>query len=127
MKSAPGDARPRRYQLLLPLRVWVRGWGRGKKAAVEAIQEVQEETITENISSAGCYFLMDQKPEIGSRVEMEIKMTPDPAKKSTSKVVCRGRVVRTESPKGTGKTGVGCAFERYRILPLGRAEEKSRG
>jgi PilZ domain len=125
MKSAPSEGRPRRYHLLLPLRVWIRGWGRGKKAAAEASQ-VEEESVTENISSAGCYFLMDKKPEVGSRVEMEIEMFPDRGRKSTSKVVCRGRVVRTEAAKGTSKTGVGCAFERYRIVSAARYEQKPR-
>jgi hypothetical protein len=78
---------------------------------------VEAETITQNISSAGCYFLLNEKPEVGSRIEMEIKMTPERGKKSSSKVVCRGRVVRTETSKGSGRTGVGCAFERYRIMP----------
>ena len=61
---------------------------------------MEEETITENISSSGCYFLMDKKPEVGSTVEMEIKMSPDLKAKSNSKVVCRGRVVRTQAGQG---------------------------
>ena len=117
MRSTPSELRPRRYQLLLPLRVWIRGWGKGK-ASAEAQPVVEAETIPENISSAGCYFLLNEKPAVGSRIEMEIKMTPERGKKSKSKVVCRGRVVRTETSKGDGKTGVGCAFERYRIVPL---------
>jgi hypothetical protein len=115
-RGAPSELRPRRYQLLLPLRVWIRGWGK-RKSSTGAQPVVEAETTTENISSAGCYFLLNEKPEVGSRVEMEIKMTPERGKKSSSKVVCRGRVVRTERAKGNGKTGVGCAFERYRIVP----------
>ena len=125
MKPAPGDGRPRRDQLLLPLRVLIRGWGRGKKAA-PAAQQMEEESITENISSSGCYFLMEKKPQVGSTVEMEIKMSPDQKKQSNSKVVCRGRVVRTQPAKGTTKTGVGCAFERYRIIPAEKPEQKPR-
>ena len=124
MKPAPSDGRPRRYQLLLPLRVLVRGWGRGKKAAPQT-QPVEEDSITENISSTGCYFLMDKKPQVGSTVEMEIKMSPD-EKQANSKVVCRGRVVRTQPSKGSAKTGVGCAFERYRIIPTEKPDQKSR-
>jgi hypothetical protein len=126
MKSAPRDGRPRRYQLLLPLRVLIRGWTRGKKAA-PAEPQVEEESIKENISSGGCYFLMEKKPKVGSRVEMEIKMSPDLKAKSNSKVVCRGRVVRTQEEKGSPKTGVACSFERYRIMPLEGPAQKSRG
>ncbi|MBI2819898.1 MAG: PilZ domain-containing protein [Acidobacteria bacterium] len=115
-KAASGDLRPRRYQLFLPLKVWVRSWGRGEQAK-SAKPQLEEETITENISSAGCYFLLEEEPEIGSRVEMEIKMEPKPGGKPGSKVICRGRIVRTEKEMKGGKTGVGCAFERYRIIP----------
>jgi hypothetical protein len=61
------------------------------------------------------YFLLSEKPEVGARVDMEIKMAAHPAGKPGSKMICRGRVVRIHEE--SGKTGVGCAFERYRILP----------
>jgi PilZ domain-containing protein len=122
-----GDAvsalRRRRYQLLLPLRVWVRGWGKDK-AASEIQPQVEEETITENISSAGCYFLLSDEPAIGSRVEMEIRMSPEMAGKSAGKpapkVICKGRVVRTQKHDVNGKVGVGCAIDRYRLIPASR-------
>ena len=116
VNADPGALRPRRYQLFLPLRVWIRTWGKDKSShGVEP--EVEEETITENISSAGCFFLLSNKPEIGSRVDMEIEMTPKPGDKPGSKMICRGRVVRIEKEKGKRKTGVGCAIDRYRIVP----------
>jgi len=108
--------RPRRYQLLLPLRVWIRGWGRGKEA-IEEKPPVEEETTTENISSAGCYFEISGEPAVGSRVELEITMPPEVVGRAGSKVICRGRVVRIDKGRGGGKFGVGCAFDRYRLVP----------
>jgi PilZ domain-containing protein len=115
-KTLSGDLRPRRYRLLLPLRVWIRSWARGKPAK-DAKLEVEGSTITENISSSGCYFLLDDAPEVGSRIEMEIKMAPKAGAPPGSTVECRGRVVRVEKEQHGGKTGVGCTFDRYRILP----------
>ena len=115
-KTASGDVRPRRYQLFLPLKVWVRSWGSGKQAK-SAKPELEEETITENISSVGCYFLLSDAPEIGTRVDMEIQMAAKPGGKPGSKMICRGRVVRIEKERENRKTGVGCAIDRYRIVP----------
>jgi hypothetical protein len=114
MFSPLNALRPRRYPLLLPLRVWVRSWSRKRAPAQEPIEE---ETITTNISSAGCYFLMSEEPPVGSAVEMEIAMQPEPGKKAQSKMVARGKVVRVEKEPVTGKTGVGCEFDRYKLVP----------
>jgi PilZ domain len=115
-KAGSSGTRPRRYQLFLPLKVWIRSWGQGKKPRMTP-PEVEEETITENISSAGCFFMLSEEPPVGSRVDMEIQMAPKAGGMPNSKVVCRGRVVRIQKEKGNGKTGVGCAIERYRIVP----------
>lgn len=119
-KREPSGQRPRRYQLLLPLKVWIRSWGRGRPPQDRA-PVVAEETITENISSAGCYFLLSEKPEVGARVDMEINMAAQHGGKPGSRMICRGRVVRIHEE--SGKTGVGCAFERYRILPPARKRQ----
>jgi hypothetical protein len=116
LTEALNKFRPRRYPLLLPLRVWVKSWGKAKQPQ-NAQPDRQEETITENISSAGCYFLLDAEPELGSTVDMEIKMAPAPGASPGSTVRCRGRVVRVEKVQITGKTGVGCAIDTYRIVP----------
>jgi len=115
-KGSPSELRPRRYELFLPLKVWIRDWGRGRKSQ-STPAEVEEETITENISSAGCYFLLSEEPKVGSRVDMEVQMAPKPGGKPNSKMLCRGRVVRIHKEKRNGKTGVGCAIDRYRIVP----------
>ena len=115
-KGSPSELRPRRYELFLPLKVWIRDWGRGRKSQ-STPPEVEEETITENISSAGCYFLLSEEPKVGSRVDMEVQMAPKPGGKPNSKMLCRGRVVRIHKEKRNGKTGVGCAIDRYRIVP----------
>jgi hypothetical protein len=118
-KGAPSELRPRRYQLFLPLKVWIRSWGKGKQSQ-NPEADVEEETVTENISSAGCYFLLSEEPKVGSRVDMEVQMAPKPGGKPNSRMICRGRVVRVQKGKGSSKTGVGCAIDRYRILPSAR-------
>lgn len=115
-KAGASGLRPRRYRLFLPLKVWIRGWGQGKRSRMIE-PELEEETITENISSAGCFFLLSEEPPVGSRVDMEIQMDSKRGAMSNGKVLCRGRVVRIQKEKGNGKTGVGCAIDRYRIVP----------
>ena len=114
-KGASSELRPRRYQLFLPLKVWIRDWGKEKRSQ-EKHPEVEEETITENISSVGCYFLLSEEPAVGSRVDMEVQMAPKHGGKPNSKMFCRGRVVRIQKEKGKRKTGVGCAIDRYQIV-----------
>ena len=109
--------RPRRYPLLLPLRVWIRNFAKKRGPAPEP---VEEETITTNISSAGCYFLLSEEPPVGSAVEMEIAMQPEPGKKPHSKMLARGKVVRVEKEPVTGKTGVACEFDRYKLIPTSK-------
>jgi hypothetical protein len=109
--------RPRRYPLLLPLRVWIKSWG---KKRVQPAEPVEEETITTNISSAGCYFLLSEEPPVGSSVEMEIKMGSEPGQEPRSKMVASGKVVRIEKEPVSGKTGVACEFDRYKLIPTSR-------
>ena len=116
LKAALNSLRPQRYHLLLPLRVWIRSWGHtGSSAAQPPV--IEEETVTANIRSAGCYFLISEEPVVGSKVEMEITMAPNSKELPGAKVICRGRVVRIEKGQDRGKTGVGCAIERYRLVP----------
>src|SRR5262245_35070210 len=86
--------RGRRYPLILPLRVLIRRiQGRFSRQPHKP-----SETITENISSSGCYFLLDREPGLRDRVEMEILIRPRSDTAPAGLAVCRGRVAEsTES------------------------------
>jgi hypothetical protein len=81
------------------------------------VRATVEHTTTENISSSGCYFLLSQEPRVGTEVDLEVEMTAKPGGEVTSKMLCRGRVVRVDQQKATGKIGVGCVIDRYQIVP----------
>jgi hypothetical protein len=91
------------------MQVWFRNLMRST-ASSEA--EQIESTITDNISSTGCYFVVQQAPPVGTEVEMEITI---PAVKD-GRVRCRGKIVRLETTLEEGKTGVACTIDQYRIV-----------
>ncbi|HEY7680399.1 MAG TPA: PilZ domain-containing protein [Terriglobia bacterium] len=106
--------RKQRYQLPFPLRVWIRKVSRELASSGRRLLSV-EETVTENISSTGCYFSLSDAPEIGSKVEMEIAMQSARDLPATGRVLCRGKVVRVETDGG--KAGVACTIDHYRLVP----------
>ena len=102
--------RGRRYRLMLPLRVLIRKYcGQGLASARGFSQ-----TTTENISSTGCYFLLDGEAEVRDQVEMEVLMQRR-TESTPSRAVCRGRVVRVEKDRMPGKLGVACTIDSYRL------------
>ena len=116
--------RPKRYPLLLPLRVWLSGWGKRRSASPVL---ASEETVISNISSAGCFFLLNEKPPLGTGIEMEIKMQPKPGDQARSTMVAVGKVVRVEQDPITGKTGVACEFARHTLVRDGEEVQKLPG
>jgi|SRR5581483_7512541 len=119
--SSLSEMRRRRYRLPLPLRVWFRK-KRDSFAAKRSQVEV-EDTVTENISSTGCYFLLGEAPPVGSKAEMEITIAPGITGLHSSRVLCSGKIVRVEEPKqeaaapgGKKKVGVACTIDHYRFL-----------
>lgn len=126
MFSTLTELRRRRYRLPLPLRVWFkkRREALSKRADVEV-----EDTVTENISSTGCYFLLADAPPVGSKAEMEITIDPGLTGSRSSKVICSGKIVRVDPPDtikgakkeasvkgGKKKVGVACTIDHYRFL-----------
>jgi hypothetical protein len=102
-------SRSQRFPLLLPLRLWLSGKDRDPEAPA------QEETVTANISSTGCYFRSSKAPALGNPVQMEIAMQV-PGAQPHSKVIASGHVVRIEKEFATGKTGVACKFVRQDLV-----------
>ena len=103
----------RRYPLMLPLRVLIRRY-RGQ--GLQPTQRVSR-TVTQNISSSGCYFLLDCEPGLRDPVEMEVFIQPSPESTLYGRAICRGRVVRVERERKTGKVGVACTIDHYRLRP----------
>ena len=81
---------------------------------------VTEETTTENISSTGCYFLLNEEPPVGTNVKMEIAIPAPKDRAETGKILCRGKVVRIERERPQGKTGVACTIDHYRLVSAHR-------
>jgi PilZ domain len=103
--------RRRRYYLTLPLRVLIRKCrGRG----LPSIRRLTQ-TMTQNINSKGCYFLIDGEPHVQDQVELEVFMQPQKESISSCRAVCRGRVVRVEKKQEGGKVGVACIIDSYHL------------
>jgi Tfp pilus assembly protein PilZ len=107
MKAYEAERRiSRRHSLKTALRVRV--W---KAGATEQRAESQ------NLSDRGTFFATDTPLDIGSAVEILLKMPEEISGKPTTEWRCTGHVVRLEpvdSPRG--KMGVGVQFDCYEIL-----------
>jgi hypothetical protein len=55
-----------------------------------------EDTLTENISSGGCYFFLTQEPPLGSLLDMEVTIPGDILDVPFARIYCRGKVVRVD-------------------------------
>ena len=64
-----------------------------------------------------CFFLLQNVPTIGSRMELEITLPPEIAASVAERVHCQGTVVRVERGSAAGKTGVVCTIEECQLLP----------
>lgn len=105
--------RQKRFRVPLPLWVRIRQRFEGKTGTEKTL--VDEETVTENISTTGCYFLLSEKPPLGSIADMEIRVPDHCAGVQEGTLHCRGRVVRVE-PQPTGaRFGVACAIDCYSL------------
>jgi hypothetical protein len=80
-----------------------------------------EYTMTENISSGGCYFLLSQVPPLGTRLEMEITIPGNVPEVPFARVFCQGVVIRVDHEvvdpgvggfMGRAKIGVASTIER---------------
>jgi PilZ domain-containing protein len=73
--------------------------------------------VTGDLSAAGVYIRSDASLEIGTNVEFEIALPPEvTGAKEPVIVQCKGRVVRTDEPDGSGpkdQRGVACVIDSY--------------
>jgi len=63
-----------------------------------------------------CFFLLQNVPTIGSRMEMDITLPPEIAASVAERVHCQGKVVRVERGSAAGKTGVVCTIEECQVI-----------
>jgi len=105
-----------RYHMGLPVKVRLRQMlGLPTRQSKKTL--VEEETVTENISSHGCFFRLSQRPLLGSVVEMEITLPPQPSGLPETRVRCRGRVIRVETVVTGDRVGVASSIDHFRLLP----------
>ena len=135
METTEGIQRQRRrFQVSLPL--WVRPRPGRRDRSSSAVSTIKpsltsrdsrlhlepgklpevENTSTENISTAGCYFLSSKELAVGSKIEMEIVMPASAALPRRAKVRCWGQVVRVERIWRRGRIGIACTIDHYRFL-----------
>ena len=111
----PGRRKRRRFYVTLPLMVRLgKQWEESSRLPQKPPTE--ENTITENISSAGCYFQLSYRPTVGSEVEMEITIPLRSPLGLPNRVRCRGKVTRVEVDHPEGRVGVVATIESYQFL-----------
>ena len=113
----------RRFKLSLPL--WVRfrdGITKRVDSAQTAAesQEGEEQTITTDIGSGGCFFYSSRKPRVGAAATLLVDVPTGAAGTGSGNVLCRGKVVWVSQKQGEGKVGVACKIESYTFRPPGK-------
>lgn len=106
-----------RVSLCLPLRVNLRNHPVKVGPSIWQMNHETEHTVTENVSSGGCYFSLSQEPPLGARLEMEITIPGDIPDIPFARIYCQGKVVRVdqitaEQDPGQARFGVAATIER---------------
>jgi len=98
----------RRYDLSLP--IIIRG------PSHRALDPQQGKT--RDISTRGLYFVVDQKMESGSQLDMTLTLPSEVTRGSDVFVRALGRVIRVERrmEDGSARMGVAAVIERYDII-----------
>lgn len=114
----------RRFNVSLPLwvRFWERLWGKvdpRSKTQQNKLEE-EEQTITTNISSGGCFFYVSQKPSLGASATILVDIPARVSGVRGGKVLCKGKVVRVSDQEIQGKVGVACTIDSYVFKPHGQ-------
>jgi hypothetical protein len=77
--------------------------------------------LTENISAAGVYLLIDGGMEVGASAEFEITVPGETVGADGDvRLRCKGRVVRCDQEAQPGRSGIACVIEKYEILRAGQ-------
>jgi hypothetical protein len=85
---------------------------------------VEAATITENISSRGCYFPLSRRLPVGTHLELAIKLPGERIGLPGVKLYCKGEVIRVDDPSNAGQVCIASSIDSYR---LAQAPEKMTG
>ena len=98
----------RRYDLSLPVLVRV--------PAEKTVDSQKGKTL--DISTRGLYFVMDQDPQAGSRLDLILTLPSEVTSGTEVLVHALGRVLRVEPriEDGSTRMGVAAVIERYDIV-----------
>ena len=110
----------KRFFLSFPLQV--RMESSVPKISLQGDSAYVENTVTENISSSGCYFHLSREVPVGTNLELEITI-PGTRGEAEDKVCCRGKVVRVDRPASNGRVGVATTIESYHFGKTSREAE----
>lgn len=94
-----------RYLLSLPVRV------RSKAKAGELV-----ETSTKDISAHGIYIFLPEELELGSELELDIKLPVEISGMKDVRVHCRSKIARLDRKLEEGRVGVGAVIEHYEFV-----------
>jgi hypothetical protein len=108
------ERRAKRFPLRLPATVrWMTRSG-----------EAEAETESQDVSSRGIYFFLPKGIENGAPVEILINLPHEIALQGRPRVLCKGRVQRTESLKGD-RVGVAARIESYEFVNANENDSRS--
>lgn len=74
-----------------------------------------ERSVTHNVSSTGCYFVLSHELPLGTLIDLEIEIPALQPIPRGLKVYCRAKVVRVDDTSKPGKIGIACTIEEYRF------------
>ena len=108
MGGSPERRTTRRYDLSLPVLV---------RVPTEKTVDSQKGK-TRDISTRGLYFVMDQDPQAGTRLDLVLTLPSDVTSGAEVLVHALGKVLRVEPRIEDGNTrmGVAAVIERYDII-----------
>lgn len=108
MGGSPERRTSRRYDLSLPVLVRV-----PTEKTVDS-----KKGKTRDISTRGLYFVMDQDPQAGTRLDLVLTLPTDVTSGAEVLVHALGKVLRVEPRMEDGNTrmGVAAVIERYDIV-----------
>lgn len=94
-----------RVSMCLPLRVSVKKHRAKAGSMIWQMHPEIEHTVTENVSSGGCYFCLSQEPPLGTRLEMEITIPGEVPDVPFARIYCRGKVIRVDHSSADRASG----------------------
>ena len=110
-----------RVSVCLPLRVTLRNRPVMVRPSIWQMNPETEHTVTENVSSGGCYFFLSQEPPLGTKLEMEITIPGELPDVPFAKIYCQGKVIRVDqdtADQEQPRFGVAATIERLQNVSV---------